>query len=68
MNNLPPSTKTREEMASLYGVSRRTFYNWLKNNGIELPRTLLTPAHQRRVFEAFGEPPSPPPPPPCIKQ
>jgi len=35
--------KTRQEIAQEYGISRRTFYNWLQREGIKLTNRLVTP-------------------------
>lgn len=49
-----PSTRT--ELAELYGVSRKTFYNWLKTNNIELSKGYLCPKDVDKIFEIFGKP------------
>ncbi len=50
-------TKTREEVAALYGVSRKTFYKWLSKSEINLPeRTLITPKQLEKIYDTFGVP------------
>jgi len=53
MNN---KVKTREEVAKEYGISRRTFYNWLQREGIKLTNRLITPKEQQKIYEKFGRP------------
>ena len=53
-------TKTREEVATMYGISRRTLHEWFKKAGIEVPeRALLTPKNLERIYEIFGNPENP---------
>jgi predicted DNA-binding transcriptional regulator YafY len=49
-------TKSRSQLADEYGVSRRTFYNWLKKEGIELPKRMLTPPEIEQIYSMFGDP------------
>ena len=49
-------SKTREELAAAYGVCRKTFYNWLKKEGIILANRILTPKEIRLIYERFGKP------------
>ncbi len=51
------TSKTRSEIATEYGVSRRTFYNWLKRENISLDRSILTPKEILMVYKTFGRPP-----------
>ncbi len=49
--------KTRGQLAQEYGISRKTFYNWLKESGICLSdRKLITPKEQEIIYEIFGQP------------
>ena len=50
------SAKTRTEIANLYAIDRKTFYNWLKKESIELPAGLITPKNVELIFERFGQP------------
>lgn len=52
------SAKTREQIALEYGISRRTLYNWLKKEGIELKRRLVMPKEQNRIYTTLGLPPN----------
>lgn len=49
--------KTRTQMASEYGVSRKTFYNWLKKHQIAIPaNTLIAPKDQKKIYSILGKP------------
>lgn len=50
------SAKTRQQVANEYGISRRTFYDWLKKAGIELKDGLLTPKELDIIYQRFGDP------------
>lgn len=50
------ATKTREQLAEEYGISRKTLYSWLKNAGIKLKKRLLTPKEQETIYNTFGNP------------
>ena len=49
-------SKTRQELANEYGVSRRTFYCWLKQADITFPPGLLMPRHIEKIYDHFGIP------------
>jgi hypothetical protein len=49
-------SKTRQELAIEFGVSRVTLYRILKRKGIELPSGLITPADVLRVYASLGTP------------
>ena len=51
-----PSVKTRQQLASAYGIDRKTLYLWLKNANLEIKRGLLMPCDLKKIFEAFGKP------------
>lgn len=48
--------KTRQEMAAEYGVSRKTFYRWLKKKSINLENGLVSPKDQESIYTTFGNP------------
>jgi abortive infection bacteriophage resistance protein len=48
--------KTREEMANLYGVNRKTFVRWLKVRNIKIPEGLICPKDQKLIVEVLGLP------------
>jgi hypothetical protein len=48
--------KTRLEQATEYGISYRTFLRWVKKEQIGLPRGLITPYYQKKIYEKFGDP------------
>jgi len=45
---------TRKQLAINMGISRSTFYRWLNEKDIELPKGLITPEEQEQLMEAFG--------------
>ena len=49
-------TKTRQEVADEYGVSRSTFYRLLRDLGIETNGKLLMPAHLAKIYRHIGFP------------
>lgn len=49
-------TKTREEIATEYEVTTRTFRRWLKRANIQLPSGYLTPKYQQLIYDTFGFP------------
>ncbi|MFN0013554.1 MAG: hypothetical protein ACKVU2_03320 [Saprospiraceae bacterium] len=55
--------KTRVEIATEYGVDRKTLAKMLKRNQIELPRGLLPPEWVEKVYAALGTPDTSAPPP-----
>jgi len=50
------TVKTRQEIAQEYGISRKTFYNWLKREGISLQNRLVSPKEQKVIYETLGNP------------
>jgi DNA invertase Pin-like site-specific DNA recombinase len=50
------AVKTREQIALEFGISRKTLYNWLKNEKIEIKSRLVTPKDLARIYEHFGKP------------
>ncbi len=53
----PREPKTRAQLAEEYGVSRKTFYNWLKRLDIRLPpKRYLPPEDQQRIHDALNAP------------
>ena len=53
--------KTRQKLASQYGISPRTFRRWLKKRNIHLSKELLKPRELERIYAAFGKPDCSPP-------
>lgn len=47
---------TRAELAGFYGVSRKTFYNWLKKKNIKISEGYLCPNDLNLIFDALGKP------------
>jgi len=54
MNNL--RVKSRTELALEYGISRRTFYNWLKSENIILKSRQISPKEQLHIYDKLGKP------------
>ncbi len=50
------TAKTRQEIAQEYGISRKTFYNWLKREDISLQNRLVSPKEQQLIYETLGNP------------
>ena len=50
------SSKTRSQIAEEYGVCRKTLYNWLKKEGIQLKQGLLRPKELARIYAVLGSP------------
>ena len=48
--------KTRLEIASEYGICRKTLYNWLKSEGLVLKNRFITPKEVQIIYEKFGKP------------
>ena len=48
--------KTRTQLADEYGISRKTLYNWLKSNKVEVRSGQLTPLDQKKIHDKFGKP------------
>jgi hypothetical protein len=48
--------KTRMQQANEYGVSYRTFLRWLKREKLDLPKGLITPNFQKKIYDKFGNP------------
>jgi predicted site-specific integrase-resolvase len=49
MNEKTP--KTRQQMAQEIGVSYSTFWRWLQKNKIQLPRGLIYPIEQEKIYK-----------------
>ncbi len=47
--------KTRREIASELGISYTTFWRILKKKKISLPKGLLFPIHQKKIYAAILE-------------
>ncbi len=50
------TTKTRQQIADEYGISRKTLGRWLKKVKIELKGYLITPKEQEMIYQQFGHP------------
>ncbi len=53
-----PKTKTRQELAYEFGMSRTTFYRLLKRMNISLSPGLVTPVEQEKIYQKLGNPKS----------
>jgi ribosomal protein S18 len=59
MSPNPPKidrSKTRKEIAAEYGCNYNTLRRHLESAGIILPKGLVSPKDQRRIYEALGYP------------
>jgi len=56
MDTLILKAKSRGEVADEYGIKARTFYRWLKNANIKLPRGLIKPCDLQIIYNTFGIP------------
>jgi hypothetical protein len=50
------AVKTREQIAIEFGISRKTLYNWLKNEKITIKSRLVSPKDLALIYERFGRP------------
>ena len=48
--------KTRQEISIEYGFSVNVLKRKMKHEGIKLPRGLITPQHQKQIYDALGYP------------
>ena len=48
--------KSRQEIALEYGLHRNTLNRRLKKIGLQIPKGLICPADQKRIYEALGNP------------
>ena len=48
--------KTREQIAMEYGICTRTLRRLLLSQKIILPKHLIYPKEQKRIYNAFGNP------------
>ena len=50
--------KTHQQLADEYGIHRTTLRRRLRKAGLNLPRGLISPKHQKEVYALFGPPPN----------
>jgi len=50
------NVKTRRQLANEFGMHVNTLMRKLKREGVELPKGLVCPKEQRRIYELFGNP------------
>ena len=55
-NYLKP--KTRTELASDYGIDRKTLYNWIKKMKLPVKNGLLSTKCLKNIYKEFGYPKS----------
>jgi len=46
--------KTRQEIAKDLGMSEKTFRKKLKNSELDIPKGLISPRNQLKIYEFFG--------------
>jgi hypothetical protein len=58
MNNhqTTSGSKTRQQMALEFNFSYSTFWRKLKEYGIDLPKGLICPKYQKKIYDALGYP------------
>jgi len=61
MEDTPIKAYYRQELVELYGVTNRTFVNWLKKSNSDFYAELktlraFTPKQVGRIFQLIGEP------------
>ena len=49
-------SKSRQQIAEEFGISRRTLYRWIQRANIEMPTGLIPPKVQDLIYEEFGNP------------
>jgi len=54
MNQVPESFKTKHEIACELRICVKTLRNKLKRRGIVIPRGLISPEDQKRIYAALG--------------
>ncbi|MFO7851925.1 MAG: hypothetical protein R6X28_05635 [Bacteroidales bacterium] len=48
--------KSKQDLATEYGVSLKTFNKWLKKHNIKISRGLITPKDQEKIYDKLGFP------------
>jgi len=48
--------KTRQEIAREYGVCTKTLNKWFKRTRLEVPRGLIPPVTQGKIYNKLGIP------------
>ena len=51
-----PVHKYKNEIAGEYGFDRKTLYNRLRKCELLLPRGLLSPEQQKKIYDCLGYP------------
>ncbi|MFM2267611.1 MAG: hypothetical protein RL757_1052, partial [Bacteroidota bacterium] len=52
------TVKTRQQIATEYGICVKTLKKWLKKHDLTIPAGLVTPRDQTRIYEILGYPPN----------
>ncbi len=55
-SSIQSNAKTREEIATEYGIHVRTLYRWLKKAEIILKGGRVTITEQEIIYKEFGDP------------
>ena len=50
--------KTRQQIADVFGINRKTLERMLKRANIVLPSGNVSPKNQQVIYDHFGTPPS----------
>jgi abortive infection bacteriophage resistance protein len=48
--------KSRQQIASEYGVCTKTLNKWLKTACLTIPAGLIIPCHQKMIYNKLGAP------------
>lgn len=48
--------KSRQEIATEYGIDRKTFNKWLKTSGLIIPPGIIKPKEIFKIYKTFGFP------------
>ena len=48
--------KTRQQLAVEYGICTKTLNKWLKRTQLEVPRGLIPPKTQSKIYNKLGIP------------
>jgi len=50
------TAKTRQQIATEYGISYKTLMRWMKRESLEIPPGLVRPRDCAKIYDTFGYP------------
>lgn len=53
---MKPTAKTRQQLATEYGVDVKTFHKWLQDEKITLKRGIICPKKVEEIYRKLGKP------------